>query len=52
MGDRQLLSLQEQLFHQLGGKIDVYHSERDRIVYVLQHGAQVHPQNIIQVIQY
>ena len=52
MNDSTLLNIQQQLFHQFGFKIDVYNFESDRTIYVYRHMANMHPSNVIQVIEY
>lgn len=52
MKDQQLLEIQQQLFFQLGHKIDLYHFEKIREMVIVKHGEILTPENVIKVFNY
>lgn len=52
MNEQELLALQEKIARQLGHKVDVYHSERLRLVGVFHHNVPPTPATAIQIFNY
>lgn len=52
MNNKQLEEIQQQLFFQLGHKVDLYHFEKVREIVVVKHGNLLTQENVIKVFKY
>jgi hypothetical protein len=52
MTDEQLKEIQQQMFFELGHKVDVYHFERIREIVIVKHGDPLIMENAIKVFHY
>lgn len=50
--DQELLAFQESMYHKHGMKVDVYHSEKNRVIGVFPFREVPHPFNALEVVQY
>lgn len=52
MNDEQLLNIMQQLFFQLGHKVDLYHFERIQEIAIVKHGDLLTTENLIKLFRY
>lgn len=50
--NEQLIQIQQELFFQLGFKIDLYHFERIHEIVIVKHGDELKPENVVKVYSY
>lgn len=52
MNDQQLLEIQQQMFFQLGHKVDLYHFENIREIVIVKENMPLIPENTIKIFKY
>lgn len=52
MDNTQLLNIMQQLFFELGYKIDLYHFERISEIVIVRHGDTLSPENVVKSYNY